>query len=159
MKNNETWKSVFFITLLIQIVFFVVDMYFMRFLPTSFIIILILNFILSLGLLTKEIIHRVQIRFFSSKIILLIVALVLGYADFYFELSRNHLHAFKDDIVLSAIDSLYFSITTFTTTGYGDIYPVSNSVKMYVASEMVLGYIVSSFIVAILVTKFLNENN
>jgi len=62
---------------------------------------------------------------------------------------------FKDDIILSAIDSVYFSITTFTTTGYGDIYPISNSAKMLVASEMILGYILSTFIMAIEATDAL----
>jgi len=159
MKYNETWKNMAFITLLIQIALFVVDMYFMSFLPIFFIIILIANFFISLILFTREIIHKEKIRFFTLKIIAIIVALVMGYADFYFQLSRSYLHVFKDDIALSAIDSLYFSISTFTTTGYGDIYPISTSAKMFAASEMVLGYIVSSFVVAILVTKFLDEKN
>lgn len=157
MKYNETWKNVSFITLLIQIALFVVDIYFISFLPIYFIIILIVNFFLSLILFTREIIHKEKIRFFTLKIISIIVALVTGYADFYFQLSRSYLHVFKDDIALSAIDSLYFSISTFTTTGYGDIYPISTSAKMFAASEMVLGYIVSSFVVAILVTKFIDE--
>jgi len=159
MKYNETWKNMAFITLLIQIALFAVDMYFMSFLPIYFIIILIANFFISLILFTREIIHKEKIRFFTLKIIAIIVALVTGYADFYFQLSRSYLHVFKDDIALSAIDSLYFSISTFTTTGYGDIYPISTSAKMFAASEMVLGYIVSSFVVAILVTKFLDEKN
>lgn len=159
MKYNETWKNISFITLLIQIALFVVDMYYMSFLPIYFIIILIVNFFLSLILFTREMIHKEKIRFFTLKIIAIIVALVTGYADFYFQLSRNYLHVFKDDLALSAIDSLYFSISTFTTTGYGDIYPISTSAKMFAASEMVLGYIVSSFVVAILVTKFLDEKN
>ena len=82
----------------------------------------------------------------------------MGYADFYFKLSKNYSHVFKDDMILSAMDSVYFSITTFTTTGYGDIYPIANSAKMFVASEMIFGYIFSTFIMAILVIKFINAD-
>lgn len=60
--------------------------------------------------------------------------------------------------MLSAVDSIYFSITTFTTTGYGDIYPISNCAKMFVVSEIILGYIVSTFAMAMLVLTFIDTD-
>ncbi|GAB6153715.1 hypothetical protein JCM17380_24650 [Desulfosporosinus burensis] len=154
MKSNKNLSNILFFNLILLVT--ILGDLFKNFLPLSFIIILIAYFLLSLGLLTNDIIHK-KINLLFSKITLLSIILVMGYADFYFKLSRQYSHVFKDNMILSAIDSIYFSITTFTTTGYGDIYPISNSAKMFVASEMIFGYILSTFIMAILVIKFMDE--
>jgi voltage-gated potassium channel len=56
---------------------------------------------------------------------------------------------------ISKIDLLYYSITTFTTTGYGDIYPIGNITKVLAASEMVVGYLFSTIIIALFVSNLL----
>ena len=154
MKSDKILSNIHFFNLILLVI--IVGDFFKNFLPLSFIIILIVYFFLSLGLLTNDIIQK-QIKLLFSKIILLSIIFVIGYADFYFKLSRSYSYVFKDNMILSAIDSVYFSITTFTTTGYGDIYPISHSAKMFVASEMIFGYILSTFIMAILVIKFMDE--
>ena len=158
MKSYKASNDVFLLSLLILLVTIVVD-FIASFLPTYLIITtLIPYFFLGLGLLTYELIKD-QRKLVITKIILLSIILIMGYADFYFKLSRDYLNVFKDDIVLSVIDSVYFSVTTFTTTGYGDIYPISNSSKIFVASEMIIGYIVSMFAMSMLVIKFLDGDN
>lgn len=42
------------------------------------------------------------------------------------------------------IDFLYFSVITVTTTGYGDIYPVTRAGKIVNISEIILGIILIS---------------
>lgn len=130
-----------------------------NYIPINLMIALILYFIINLACLTKDIIQRDQIKLLLSKATSFGVLLILGYADLYFKLSRNNSHFFKNDKILTAIDSVYFSITTLTTTGYGDIYPISNSAKVFVASEMIFGYILSSLLIAILVIKFIDADN
>lgn len=38
-----------------------------------------------------------------------------------------------------AINFLYYSITTASTTGYGDIYPITSAGRLVAASEVILG--------------------
>jgi len=152
--KSKILSNILFLNLLILIT--IVGDIFKNFLPLSFIIILIVYLLISLGLITYEIINQ-KIELLFSKIILLSIIVIIGYADFYFKLSNCYSYVFKDNISLSAIDSIYFSVTTFTTTGFGDIYPISHSAKMYVATETIIGYILSAFIMAILVIKFMDE--
>lgn len=159
MRSYKNASDIFLLSLLILFVAIAAD-FFRDFLPDYFIIFLLITyFFLGLGLLTNELIKRDQSNLLFTKIILLSIVLVIGYADFYFKLSRNCSNIFKGDIILSVVDSVYFSVTTFTTTGYGDISPVSNSAKMFVASEMIIGYIVSIFTMAMLVIKFIDPDS
>lgn len=41
-----------------------------------------------------------------------------------------------------AVDFLYYSLTTITTTGYGDIYPLTKTAKVITSIEIVLGVII-----------------
>ncbi|MCL5780753.1 MAG: potassium channel family protein [Firmicutes bacterium] len=40
------------------------------------------------------------------------------------------------------MDFLYYSLTTITTTGYGDIYPLTKTAKVITSIEIVLGVII-----------------
>lgn len=53
----------------------------------------------------------------------------------------------------SLSDGMYFSIVTFTTLGYGDIYPMSFTGKILAVIEVIIGYIMGGLLVAILVRK------
>jgi len=52
-----------------------------------------------------------------------------------------------------AVDTLYFSVVTFTTLGYGDVLPGSGVAKVLVASEVVLGYMALGGMLSIISTK------
>ncbi|MCL6480033.1 MAG: potassium channel family protein [Peptococcaceae bacterium] len=45
------------------------------------------------------------------------------------------------------IDFLYFSVTSFTTTGYGDIYPLTIVGKLLVFSEITAGIVLIGLII------------
>jgi hypothetical protein len=42
---------------------------------------------------------------------------------------------------LNWLDSLYFSVVTWTTLGYGDFRPGTDTVKLFVMTEALLGYV------------------
>ncbi|MCM3726975.1 potassium channel family protein [Neobacillus cucumis] len=89
---------------------------------------------------------------------LLIFCIILSYANFYhliYEL-RGKL-AFRGSS-LHANDFIYYSITTFTTTGYGDITSVGLISNMIAASEMLMGYTISTVIMGVIATKVYQTN-
>lgn len=51
------------------------------------------------------------------------------------------------------LDCLYFSLSTFTTVGYGDITPISVWQKLLVMSEMAIGYLMGGLLVGILAKR------
>ena len=58
-------------------------------------------------------------------------------------LQLNHSHShFASDY----INSLYWTITTVTTVGYGDVTPVGNAQKLYAIFVQLLGYGVFTFL-------------
>jgi hypothetical protein len=58
------------------------------------------------------------------------------FAQVYDVLSANRPQAFSSP--LTGIDAAYFSISTATTTGMGDIHPVSEAARVLVTAQMVL---------------------
>jgi voltage-gated potassium channel len=56
---------------------------------------------------------------------------------------------------LSGNDFLYYSITTFTTTGYGDITSISIISNALAASEMLLGMVSNTIFMAIITSKLI----
>ncbi|PHS69206.1 MAG: hypothetical protein COB23_07120 [Methylophaga sp.] len=44
-------------------------------------------------------------------------------------------------VKLNWLDSIYFSVVTWTTLGYGDFRPDTDQVKLFVMVEALLGYI------------------
>ena len=47
--------------------------------------------------------------------------------------------------VSTFFESLYFSVTTLATVGYGDIVPLSNLVRMLAAFEVIVGVLLILF--------------
>jgi len=54
-------------------------------------------------------------------------------------------------------DAIYFSVTTFSTLGLGDITPVSDIGKLVVMLEVVLGYLMGGLFIAILVRRMIGN--
>jgi Ion channel len=63
---------------------------------------------------------------------------------------------------LSMVDSFHFSVTTLSTTGYGDIVPISDQAKLFANWTMLLGVAFQTVVVATTVArinKFAGEAN
>ena len=85
------------------------------------------------------------------RIITSALILIMSYATIYFT-SKN---VVSGNIPLDNVfESIYFSIVTFTTLGYGDYHPIGN-MKYLASSEALLGGIMIAFFVVSLSRKFL----
>jgi hypothetical protein len=72
-------------------------------------------------------------------------ATMSGFASLDLILSRHTDKAFNQS--LDSVSALYFSVVTFATVGYGDIFPLSNTARAVVATEVLvsMGYFIFIF--------------
>lgn len=77
-----------------------------------------------------------------SRYALWVVGFVLFYAAIFWRLMDRPF-----------LDCLYFSLTTFTTVGYGDIVPAGSMQKLLAMSEMAIGYLMGGLLVGILAKR------
>jgi hypothetical protein len=54
---------------------------------------------------------------------------------------------------LTPVEAIYFSTTTFTTTGYGDILPVSSSARLVVTIQELLGFLFVSLVLTFVLMR------
>lgn len=54
---------------------------------------------------------------------------------------------------LTRMDALYFTLTTFTTTGFGDISPLSPTARAYVSLQVALGFVLVSALFTLFITR------
>jgi hypothetical protein len=59
------------------------------------------------------------------------------------------------NVVMTKTSSLYFTTTTFTTTGFGDIHAVSDTCQAVVTAQMFSGFVIISIIIAVFVSRLL----
>ena len=57
-----------------------------------------------------------------------------------------------------SIDMIYFSFTTLTTLGYGDITPVSYTAKMWSITEAMMGVMFLAVMISRVVSLFGSKN-
>ena len=69
-----------------------------------------------------------------------LVVVLLAFAGVYMILSNSDPGSF--DEVLDHAGALYFSLTTLTTIGYGDIVPVSHAARYGVMLQMVIDFLI-----------------
>lgn len=80
-------------------------------------------------------------------------ALVSVYATIYLELAHNYRGCFGHR--LTHVEALYFTVTTFTTTGFGDIAAKSPGCRLIVAFQTLVGLVVITLAIAALVARLL----
>ena len=83
-------------------------------------------------------------RIFFSKMLLSAVLTTLTYASAYRVLGLSN----GETVVHDPVISLYFSIITWTTVGYGDFYPTAEG-RLIAATEGLLGYVYMAVIVGV----------
>jgi len=65
---------------------------------------------------------------------------LLLFAVTYFLMAKTSPASFTDH--LTSTDALYFTVTTFSTVGYGDITAVSESARLVVTTQMILDLLI-----------------
>lgn len=68
------------------------------------------------------------------------ISITVGFSSIYLELVQHNPHHFSG--ITDGISALYFSLNTFATVGFGDIYPVSPIAKFLVTSEIFIAIVV-----------------
>jgi hypothetical protein len=88
----------------------------------------------------------------------LLAALIGVFSVSYLQLSHNDSKCFGGHH-LSHVEALYFTITTFSTTGLGDLAPKTPGCRLTVAFQTLIGLAVISMIIATLVARILQSGH
>ncbi|NPV91173.1 MAG: two pore domain potassium channel family protein [Firmicutes bacterium] len=88
--------------------------------------------------------------------VLSVFSIVVGYSSLYTELYRRVAGSFAGE--LGGITSVYFSVVTFATVGYGDIYPTASLSRILVMSEILIPVILLPLVLAISIFWVINRN-
>ncbi|MEM7589384.1 MAG: potassium channel family protein [Myxococcota bacterium] len=164
VENMNRKKKPFYLYLFIAIVAFFSDVSYMEnsqhnLASNTQILADLLHFIFTcfaLYLISREIFQKKKITkdaIAGGICIYLLVgnAWSLIYANLYL-LDHAAFHAPGD--VVSSFDFLYFSFTTFTSTGYGDFLPVSVIAKSFAIAESIVGVMLPTVLISRLVELY-----
>ncbi len=83
-------------------------------------------------------------------------ALVGIYSATYLHLAHDSSECFGPRR-LSHVEALYFTVTTFTTTGFGDIHAYSPGCRIVVATQTLVGLIIVTVAIAALAARLLEK--
>jgi len=140
------------IIILINILFFdnnqSVSQYFLKILIVSITIVELFKEIFKTKIIDSHII--------SSAISIYVLVGIFWYLLFMFLLMIDpdsfHIRNFNPEMV--SIDMIYFSFTTLTTLGYGDITPLSYTAKMWSITEAMMGVMFLAIMISRVVSLF-----
>lgn len=82
------------------------------------------------------------------------ISITVGFSSIFLELVRHNPHHFSG--ITDGISALYFSVNTFATVGFGDIYPVSPLAKFLVTSEIFVALVVMPLTVGTSIAWIIN---
>jgi hypothetical protein len=84
-----------------------------------------------------------------------VASLIAAFASVYLQATHESKSCFG--VQLNHIDSIYFTVTTFTTTGYGDYHPQSGPCKLLVSGHMLLALVLLGIGIATLGARVLAD--
>jgi hypothetical protein len=91
-----------------------------------------------------------------SRVVEAYLVLIGSFAAVYFQLAHTHPTQFQ--VAISHhVQVIYFTIGTFTTTGFGDIHPQKNLSQILVSAQMVVALIMIGVVVAALTVRLIES--
>jgi Ion channel len=90
--------------------------------------------------------YRVRLpAIYKAGMALILPSVVLNFAHIDLLISAVNPQSFNT--VLTRTDALYFTVTTMSTVGFGDIHPVSNGAKLWICCQIVAGLVITVYII------------
>lgn len=86
-----------------------------------------------------------HLRLYRIGLPLASVSFITLLANMDWTLSKIYPHAFN--VPLTKLDSVYFTVTTMATVGYGDIHPLSELVRLWLTVQIIIGAAFIGFII------------
>jgi hypothetical protein len=83
------------------------------------------------------------------EVVNLALLIVVNFSWWYWSQSLEPTHCMYGG-TLSRTESVYFTLTTMATVGYGDIHPVTDACRRIVSIQMIVGFIFAAIILALL---------
>jgi hypothetical protein len=97
---------------------------------------------------------RQQLSAFNAGLIVVsFIALIGSFAVLFLQLTHDFQKCFGS--ALSHPSAIYFSITTLTTTGFGDLHPMSGGCQLVVSGQMLIGLAVLAIVFAGLIARII----
>lgn len=83
------------------------------------------------------------------------ISIIIGFSSLYVELIRQNPHHFKG--IADGMSAMYFSVVTFATVGFGDVFPVSVTAKFIVISEIIVSIVLLPITIGTSIAWFINH--
>jgi Ion channel len=93
---------------------------------------------------------------YASRVVEAYLLLIGLFTAVYFQLAHTEPSAFQTPIT-HHMQAIYFTIGTFTTTGFGDIHPQRNLSEILVSAQMVVALIMIAVVVAGLTARLIES--
>lgn len=84
-------------------------------------------------------------------------AVIINLARVDLLLSSYNPHSFNTP--LTRIDAIYFTITTLSTVGFGDIRPVTEQARLWVSIQIIAGLVITIYVIGKILTSNLRAKN
>jgi hypothetical protein len=101
--------------------------------------------------------HAVPLWVLCHEVLNLAALIVVSFSWFYWYESSWHTPCMNWS--MTRTDSVYFTLTTLATVGYGDFRPVSETCRQVVSLQIVIGFIFAGLVIALLVTRIGQASN
>lgn len=157
-RIRSTYK--YFTVILIGLLIFMLDYYGLADPVTNEIILFVLSiakaayFIFFVFQTIKETAHKeFYFHEFISFAVVSIILVIVSFAIDYYCLFRISSGSFagtipKNNIVTEFISFFYYSISVFTTAGFGDIKPNSTNAQVFVSMELMIAFFFTILVIA-----------
>ena len=98
-----------------------------------------------------KVIYRKRVELISILGVLIFLIFLSSFLMFYAESEA------QPEVFHNILDTFWWSIVTFTTVGYGDVYPITAMGKILSAIIVLIGIMLFALPTSILTAEFLNE--